>query len=57
MNTLFASRRRFQAGVDGKLAAQGMRAGNASPQQLAATIRTETERWAQVIRAQKLQPD
>ncbi|MEO5771305.1 MAG: tripartite tricarboxylate transporter substrate binding protein [Burkholderiaceae bacterium] len=46
-----------QAGLEDKLAAQGMRAGNASPQQLAATIRTESERWAQVIRAQKLQPD
>jgi tripartite-type tricarboxylate transporter receptor subunit TctC len=46
-----------QAEVKDKLAAQGMEPGQASPQQLAATIRTESERWAEVIRTQKLQPD
>ena len=46
-----------QTDVQEKLAAQGMAAGRDSPQQLAATIRAETERWAAVIRAQKLQPE
>lgn len=43
--------------VQDKLAAQGMAASRASPQQLAATIASETPRWADVIRRQNLQPD
>jgi len=46
-----------QADTKDKLAAQGMTPGSDSPQQLAATIRAETERWAGVIRTQKLQPE
>jgi tripartite-type tricarboxylate transporter receptor subunit TctC len=43
--------------VQDKLAAQGMAASRASPQQLAATIASETPRWADVIRRQNLKPD
>ncbi|HEU5297639.1 MAG TPA: tripartite tricarboxylate transporter substrate binding protein [Burkholderiaceae bacterium] len=46
-----------QPDVKDKLAAQGMAPGSDSPQQLAATIRAETERWAAVIRTQNLQPE
>jgi tripartite-type tricarboxylate transporter receptor subunit TctC len=46
-----------QPDVKEKLTAQGMAPGSDSPQQLAATIRAETERWAAVIRAQKLQAE
>jgi tripartite-type tricarboxylate transporter receptor subunit TctC len=45
------------AQVQDKLTAQGMAASSASPEQLGATIRSETQRWAEVIRRQNLQPE
>ena len=45
------------ADMRARLAAQGMEPGRASPQQLAATIGVETQRWADVIRRQNLKPD
>ena len=43
--------------VHDKLAAQGMTVASGTPAQLAATIRSETQRWAEVIRRQNIQPD
>ncbi|MDR6534366.1 tripartite tricarboxylate transporter substrate binding protein [Variovorax soli] len=40
-----------------KFAAQGLEPGSGKPQELAATIRTETARWAEVIRKQNIKPD
>ncbi|KWT64037.1 MULTISPECIES: tripartite tricarboxylate transporter substrate binding protein [unclassified Variovorax] len=40
-----------------KFAAQGLEPGSGKPQDLAATIRTETARWAEVIRKQNIKPD
>jgi tripartite-type tricarboxylate transporter receptor subunit TctC len=40
-----------------KLAAQGMDPAGGSPQDLAATIRTETARWSDVVRKQNIQPE
>ena len=42
--------------VHDKLAAQGMTVASGTPAQLAATIRSETQRWAEVIRRQNIQP-
>lgn len=40
-----------------KFAAQGLEPGSGKPQDLAATIRMETARWAEVIRKQNIKPD
>jgi tripartite-type tricarboxylate transporter receptor subunit TctC len=40
-----------------KFAAQGLEPGSGKPQDLAATIRTETARWSEVIRKQNIKPD
>src|SRR4029079_13745049 len=40
-----------------KLAAQGMDAAAGSPQDLAATIRSETARWSEVVRKQNIKPE
>lgn len=40
-----------------KFAAQGLEPGGGKPQELAATIRTETARWAEVIKKQNIKPD
>ena len=42
--------------VHDKLTAQGMTVTSDTPAQLAATIRSETQRWAEVIRRQNIQP-
>jgi tripartite-type tricarboxylate transporter receptor subunit TctC len=43
--------------IKGKFAAQGLEPGSGKPQDLAATIRTETARWSEVIRKQNIKPD
>ena len=40
-----------------KFAAQGLEPGSGKPQDLAATIRTETARWSEVIKKQNIKPD
>jgi tripartite-type tricarboxylate transporter receptor subunit TctC len=40
-----------------KLAAQGMDAGGGTAQELAATIRSETARWSEVVRKQNIKPE
>ncbi|VTU15551.1 Argininosuccinate lyase [Variovorax sp. PBL-H6] len=40
-----------------KFAAQGLEPGSGKPQDLAATIRTETVRWSEVIKKQNIKPD
>jgi tripartite-type tricarboxylate transporter receptor subunit TctC len=40
-----------------KLAARGMDAGGGTPQELAATIRTESARWSEVVRKQNIKPE
>ena len=42
--------------VHDTLTAQGMTVTSGTPAQLAATIRSETQRWAEVIRRQNIQP-
>jgi tripartite-type tricarboxylate transporter receptor subunit TctC len=43
--------------IQEKFAAQGLEPGGGKPQDLAATIRTETARWSEVIRKQNIKPD
>ncbi|VTU18837.1 Argininosuccinate lyase [Variovorax sp. PBS-H4] len=40
-----------------KFAAQGLEPGSGKPQDLAATIRTETARWSEVIKKQNIKPE
>ena len=40
-----------------KFAAQGLEPGSGKPQDLAATIRTETARWSEVIRKRNIKPE
>jgi tripartite-type tricarboxylate transporter receptor subunit TctC len=40
-----------------KLAAQGMEAGGGTAQELAATIRSETVRWSEVVKKQNIKPE
>ena len=46
-----------QADTRAKLAAQGMDPAGGSPQDLAATVRAETARWADVVRKQNIKPE
>ena len=43
--------------IKDKLAAQGMDAGGGTAQQLAATIRSESARWSEVVRKQNIKPE
>jgi tripartite-type tricarboxylate transporter receptor subunit TctC len=56
---LSAATMRFLALPDtrAKLAAQGMDAGGGTAQELAATIRSETARWSEVVRRQNIKPE
>jgi tripartite-type tricarboxylate transporter receptor subunit TctC len=59
VDKLSAATMRFLALPDtrAKLAAQGMDAAGGSPQDLAATIRSETARWSEVVRKQNIKPE
>ena len=59
VDKLSAATMRFLALPDtrSKLAAQGMDAAGGSPQDLAATIRSETARWSEVVRKQNIKPE
>jgi len=59
VDKLSAATMRFLALPDtrAKLAAQGMDAAGGSAQDLAATIRSETARWSEVVRKQNIKPE
>jgi len=59
IDKLSAATTRFLALPDtrAKLAAQGMDPGGGSPQDLAATVRSESARWSEVVRKQSIKPE
>lgn len=59
IDKLQAATARFLALPDtrAKLAAQGMDAGGGSAQELAATIRSESARWSEVVKKQNIKPE
>jgi len=59
VDRLSAATVRFLASPEtrAKLAAQGMDPGGGTPQDLAATIRSESARWSEVVRKQNIKPE
>jgi hypothetical protein len=59
IDKLSAATTRFLALPDtrAKLAAQGMDPGGGSPQDLAATVRSESARWSDVVKKQNIKPE
>ncbi|OUM02123.1 Bug family tripartite tricarboxylate transporter substrate binding protein [Variovorax sp. JS1663] len=52
-----AARSLAKPAIQEKFAAQGLEPGGGKPQELAASIRSETARWSEVIRKQNIKPD